>query len=189
MDNSHFYIPRPILKLIIIAGLMWGIVISIGLSASGARPLVAIASVVLAPMAILIWLYFHYLIVYIIWRLFWFVVGIAAAISIFLVIAGLVWSDNILAFAAGIMVLLVSLILWGALDRWLPGERPARVTITNEWLPSRPRRVGRSVEPSFDEPEPEHPTRPRRPSPPPGRPDPDRINKELAERKRRMGTN
>jgi hypothetical protein len=187
VSNSDLYIPRPVLKLIIIAGLLLGILIAVGWVATGKGLLVAIASVILTPILVLISLYSYYVVIYIIWRIFWLVVGIGAALVIFLGIATLFFSENLLAFSAGLVVLLVSLVSWRTIDKWLPYETPEQraVRYTNEERKAEGHPLWDKFEDEPEFPEPQRP-RPRRPSPPPGRPDPDRINKEIAARKQRL---
>ncbi len=186
MNNSDFYIPRPVLKLIIIAGLLLGILSAVGLTATGKSPLLAIASVVLTPIGALIFLFSYYLVIYIVFKIFWFVVGIGSALIIFFAVATLFLSTNLLGFSAGLVVLLISLLSWRAIDKWLPYETPeqraVRYTIEERKSEVHPLWDKIDDEPEWPEPRP----RPRRPSPPAGPPDPQRINKEIAARKQRL---
>lgn len=176
MNNSVFHIPRLVVKLLVLTGIALGLVIwSMGLIKL-VEPVAIIVAVVLTPALILLVLYSVYLIVYLVWRLYWIIIGLVAGWLIVTSLLRLLLLGTTTHQIAAAVAIVVGLILWLVMDRWIPGATEKTVVIRHEY----------ERQPS---PEPEHPTKPRRPSPPPGRPDPDRINKELAERKRRMGTN
>lgn len=182
MDNSPFHIPPVPAKLIIIASVWIGFTISAmsWLFIDIARGLLII---VLVPMAVLLLLYGYYIVIYIFSRIYWYLLAISAA-WIVVILAGITFMAGFPYWILGAAMLGISALLWRVLDHWLPSsqERAVRFTLEEQETARQRRRAQHPL----NDPSPEHPTRPRRPAPPPERPDPDRINKEIAARKQRL---
>ncbi|MBN8594014.1 MAG: hypothetical protein J0M33_19825 [Anaerolineae bacterium] len=179
MTGNWSHIPRLALRIIVLAGLMYAVGLPmVNFMQTGdvhqfiLQLLLGLGAVVLLPIV----LFIRRMLIYLEFFIFWYVVtGIAIAAMIF----GAMWLDLTVGQRGGIPIAIVLLVV-GAVWWIVSREKPNKPTRRDDGHPL------------WDEPdqEPEFPPnmrpRPRRPAPPAGPPDPQRINKEIAARKQRL---
>lgn len=175
MNNNWTHIPRWALRIIVLAGLMYGVglpLLIFGRTGDVRGLLIAlvigVGAAALLPIALLI----RRALVYLEFYIFWYVATAGAILALVFGAVSLLFERGI----GGIAILGVLLLVAGL---WLFISRPSNPPPPENMTPRRP------LHP-LDEPPTAPAPRPRRPTPPPGPPDPDRINKELEARKRRI---
>lgn len=179
MKTDWSQIPRLALRIVVLAGLMYAVGLPmVNFVRTGdvrqfiLQLLLGLGAVVLLPIV----LFIRRMLIYLEFFIFWYVVtGIAIAAMIF----GAFALDVTVGQRGGLPIAVVLLVV-GALWWFISREKPNKPTQRDDGHPLWDEPEDEPAPPSNMRP------RPRRPSPPAGPPDPQRINKEIAARKQRL---